>query len=231
METQLTKIDRRKPAGPQIFESLRSAIVMSQIGVGQSLSENEVAGRLGVSRTPVREAFIKLAGMGLIEVFPQRGTFVPKISPRAVRNAQFIRESLEVGMVRAACLHPVPGLVERLRELIERQRAAAEARDFARFLKHDEAFHFAIARAVGHERAWEIIEDEKAHMDRVRFLSLPGASPMRRLIGQHEAILRGLERADFAAAETAMREHLNEILPTLEKFRAEMPDLFIEGET
>jgi len=222
------KIDRRLPTTPQVYEVLRQAIVSLTIGVGQSLSENEVAAQLGVSRTPVREAFIKLAGTGLIEVLPQRGTFVVKISPGAVRDAQFVREALEVAVVRQACLRPVAGLAERLHELIALQKSAAEDEDFDRFLIHDEAFHRTMAAAVGRERAWRVIEGEKGHMDRVRYLSLPKASPMFHLIGQHEAIVAAIAMRDLPAAEAALRTHLSEILGVLERFQREMPHLFAD---
>lgn len=220
------KIDRRLPTTPQVFDVLRDAIVSLKIGIGQPLSENEVAVQLGVSRTPVREAFIKLAGTGLIEVLPQRGTFVVKISPAAVRDAQFVREALEVAVVRQACLNPVPGLTAKLRDLVAQQRSAAEDEDFDRFLIHDEAFHRTLAIAVGRERAWRVIEGEKGHMDRVRYLSLPKASPLFHLIGQHEAIAEAIEKQDLAAAEKALRTHLSEILGVLERFQKEMPHLF-----
>lgn len=225
-----TKIDRRMPTAPQIYGALRNAIVSLRIDIGQALSENEVANLLGVSRTPVREAFIKLAGTGLIEVLPQRGTFVVKISPRAVRDAQFVREALEVAVIRDACRKPVPGLVENLRALIARQRAAALDEDFDEFLIHDEGFHRTMAISVGRERAWRVIEGEKGHMDRVRYLSLPKASPLFHLIGHHEAIADALETCDLPRAETVLREHLSGILGVLEKFQREMPHLFSDDE-
>ena len=227
-EALSAKIDRRLPTTPQVFEVLRQAIVSLKIGIGQPLSENEVAVQLGVSRTPVREAFIKLAGTGLIEVLPQRGTFVVKISPRAVRDAQFVREALEVAVVRQACLKPVPDLAQRLRELIALQKSAAEDDDFDRFLTHDEAFHRTMAAAVGRERAWRVIEGEKGQMDRVRYLSLPKASPLFHLIGQHEAIATAIATENLPAAETALRLHLSEILGVLERFQREMPHLFAD---
>jgi len=222
------KIDRRLPTTPQVFDVLRQAIVSLKIGIGQPLSENEVAVQLGVSRTPVREAFIKLAGTGLIEVLPQRGTFVVKISPRAVRDAQFVREALEVAVVRQACLNPVPDLAPRLHELVALQQSAAEDDDFDRFLIHDEAFHRTMAVAVGRERAWRVIEGEKGQMDRVRYLSLPKASPLFHLIGQHKTIATAIEAGNLPAAEAALRTHLSEILGVLERFQREMPHLFAD---
>ncbi len=225
-----TKIDRRLPTTPQVYGALREAIVKLEIEVGQPLSENDVATRLGVSRTPVREAFIKLAGTGLIEILPQRGTYVVKISPRAVRDAQFVREALEVAVLRQACLHPVPDLVGKLHDLVALQRRAAENEDFDDFLIHDEAFHRTMAVAVGRERAWRVIEGEKGQMDRVRYLSLPEMSPMFHLIGQHEKIAKAVEARDFEGGQVVLREHLSGILKVLERFQKEMPDLFSDDE-
>ncbi len=222
------KIDRRLPTTPQIYGALRDGIIRLEIEVGQTLSENEVASQLGVSRTPVREAFIKLAETGLIEILPQRGTFVVEISARAVRDAQFIRESLELGVVREACQQRRPGLIAALRDLIAVQKLAAEDTDFDRFLIHDEAFHRTMAIGVGRERAWRVIEREKGHMDRVRYLSLPTASPFFLLIGQHERIVDAIEAQDTQKAEAALRQHLSEILKVLEKFKTEMPQIFAD---
>ncbi len=225
-EALAARIDRRLPSAPQVFDALRDAIVKLRIGVGQGLSENEVAARLGVSRTPVREAFIKLAATGLIEILPQRGTYVVKISPKAVRDAQFVRESIEIGIVREACLSPVAGLSDALSGLLEKQKVAAAANDFDEFLTHDEAFHRTIADAVGKGHAWHIIENVKGHMDRVRYLSLPGATPMMHLVSQHAAIADAVNRGDFPAAEKTLRAHLAEIFLVLEEFQRELPELF-----
>ena len=95
-------IERPASAGAQAFAALRHAIVTLKLRPGQSFSEQEVAQQLGVSRTPVREAFIKLADAGLVEVLPQRGTFVRKISVKAVKDARFVREAIELAVLRQA---------------------------------------------------------------------------------------------------------------------------------
>ena len=220
------RVERPPSAGLQAFAALRHAIVTLRLRPGQAVSEQEAAQRLRVSRTPVREAFIKLAEAGLIEVLPQRGTFVRKISAKVVEDARFVREAIELAVLRATVGHLPPSFFAAARGLIAAQREAAAADDLERFLGFDDAFHRAFAAAIDRAHAWAVIEAQKAQMDRVRFLSLPGATPVGRLIDQHEAILDAVERGDAAASEAAMRTHLGEMLAVLEPLRRRYPDLF-----
>jgi DNA-binding GntR family transcriptional regulator len=223
---RLPRIERPGSAGAQAFAALRHAIVTLKLKPGQAFSEQEVAQRLGVSRTPVREAVIRLAEAGLLEVLPQRGTFVRKISLKAVRDARFVREAIELAVLREAVGRLPASFFATARALIAGQREAAAGDDLERFLGLDDAFHRSFADAVDLGHAWSVVEAQKTQMDRVRFLSLPGATPVGRLIDQHEAILATAERGDPAASEAAMRAHLSEILAALEPLRQRYPDLF-----
>jgi DNA-binding GntR family transcriptional regulator len=193
---------------------------------GQALSEAEVAAHIGVSRQPVREAFIKLSEAGLLRVRPQRGTFVVKISTKQVTDARFVREAVEIAVVRQACECLAADDIGNLEDLIAAQREAAVDRQPARFLALDEAFHRALAIGVGCDYAWRVVEEVKAQMDRVRYLSLPHATPIERLVDQHAAILSAVKARNAAAAETAMRVHLSEILASLPVLEQQYPELF-----
>ena len=210
----------------RVFDALRLAIVQLQLRPGYLLSEAEIAKQLGVSRQPVREAFIKLAEVGLVEVRPQRGTLVLLISHREVKNARFIREAIEVAVVRKACEVATQDDIARLRENIEHQKEVCAAANLADFLRLDESLHQSIAMIVDCEQAWRLLENLKAQMDRVRYLSLPGATPLDTLISQHAAIVDAIADGDADAAEARMREHLSEILKSLPKISAEHADMF-----
>ncbi|MBC8749211.1 DNA-binding GntR family transcriptional regulator [Paraburkholderia sp. WC7.3g] len=207
--------DSHEPIGKQIFRALREAIFVGQMVPGTPLSEKEVSDMFQVSRQPVREAFIKLVEAGVLQVLPQRGTFVKRISPRRVREGRFIREAIETAVVRKAAVSITDEQLQALAENLREQKLAAKANDTAAFLALDEAFHYAIARAIDCTAAWETIQDIKAQMDRVRYLSLPDVSPLDLLIRQHAKILAGLRAHDPTAAEDAMRRHLREILVSL----------------
>lgn len=219
-----------EPAARRVFHELKNAIVTMALTPGQALSENEIATRLGVSRQPVREAFIKLSEAGFVRIRPQRGTFVVKISTKQVTDARFVREAVEVAVARKACQVMTAPTIAELRENLAAQRAAGAETAPARFLALDEAFHRGLALGVDCDYAWRIVEDVKAQMDRVRYLSLPQATPIARLIDQHVAILDAVEAGDEARAEAAVRTHLSEILSSLPVLEMQFPDLF-EGET
>ena len=220
------RLERSASAGVQAYAALRHAIVTLRLRPGQPLSEQGIAQQLRTSRTPVREAFIKLAEAGLIEVLPQRGTLVRKISPKAVKDARFVREALEIVVMHEATGRLDPSFFAMARELIAGQRAAAAGNDLERFMTLDDAYHRSFAVAIDRSHAWTVIEAQKAQMDRVRYLSLPDATPINRLIDQHEAILDAIERGDVPASEAAMRTHLAEVLAVLNPLSQLYPDLF-----
>ncbi len=220
------RLNQRDAVVPQIYNLLRHAIVTAKLVPGQSLSEKDMAERLGVSRQPVREAFIKLAEAGLVEIRPQRGTFVMKISVRAVENSRFVREAIEVAILEEAVGRLSPNFLALQRDNIDRQREAARTNDFEAFFSLDEAFHRAFTQAVGREHVWKVIENDKAQWDRVRFLTLPKASPILHLANQHETILDAVERERPDDAKAALRVHLREALKTLVIVVAEHPELF-----
>ena len=203
----------------RVYRQLREAIVSLRLLPGNSLSEAEVAKQMGTSRQPVREAFIKLQEIGLVEILPQRGTFVIKISARDVENARFIREAVEVAIARKACELAADSDLVKLQRLVDDQEW---------FLRLDDAFHLSIAQSADCLYGWRIIEDLKAQMDRVRFLSLPTATPIDKLIDQHRSIVEAIRRKDPERAEKAVRKHMSEILVSLPKLAAEHAELFSE---
>lgn len=221
-----TQLRASAPITPQLFRALRSAIVTLRLPPGLALSETEIAKQYGVSRQPVREAFIKLAEAGLVEIRPQRGTFVVPITRRDVMNARFIREAVEVAVVGELAECVTPATIKELRSLIAAQRRAAAEIDWPTFLALDETFHRTLAESAGHTHAWRMLESIKAQMDRVRYLSFSGASPLPHLIRQHAAIVEALARRKRPAAEAAMRTHLREILKTLPAIAEQNPELF-----
>lgn len=211
--------------GPQVYRILREQIIQAELVPGARISEAEIARSLSISRQPVREAFIKLAEEGLVQVLPQRGTYVTRISTASVMDVRFVREAIEADIVRqVAGEHEVP-IVDELREQIARQKQVPHD-DRAAFLRLDELFHHTLATAAGRDYAWSVIESVKAQMDRVRFLSVDDPQ-IGRLIEQHEQIVDAIAAGDVGGAEQALRMHLREILkslPEIARSRAEFFD-------
>lgn len=210
--------------GPQVYRILREQIIQAELLPGERLSESDVAKTLSVSRQPVREAFIKLSEEGLVQVLPQRGTFVTRISVASVMDVRFVREAIEADVVRVVAEAAAPDTIEELRRQIAEQRKLPH-NDRAAFLRLDELFHRTLATAAGKAYAWSVIESVKAQMDRVRFLSVDDMQ-IGRLIDQHHRIVEAIAAGDKAAAEEATRLHLREILNSLPEIARSRSELF-----
>jgi DNA-binding GntR family transcriptional regulator len=209
----------------RVVAALRDDIVTMALRPGDIISESDIAGRYGVSRQPVREAFIRLAQQGLLLIRPKRATVVKKISPDGVRQSRFIRESIEVEIIRRLAAQPSADAAEILTGLIDDQDKASSSGDSRRFHLLDELFHRTLARLAGVEYAWQLIDDHKMQLDRVRYLTL-GASSSQRAIAEHRAIAEAIKKADPAAAEAAMRDHLARAEVLLTQTISDYPDYF-----
>ncbi|BAF89339.1 regulatory protein [Azorhizobium caulinodans ORS 571] len=213
--TGLAKRVRAIPASARIHAALREQIIGMEIAPGSALQEKQIALACGVSRTPVREALLKLADERLVDIFPQYGTFVSRISVPAMHDAMVIRDALERAAVRGAAIAATDAAIARLRNILTEQRTTHEAGHLTAFHAADETFHQAIAEIAGHPNLWRVVRQEKAHVDRCRILSLP--SPSRRIdvMADHEAIFEGIASRDPDKAEAAMRAHLDQVLPSV----------------
>lgn len=218
------RLDPSTAIAPQISRILRERIIRNELQPGNRISEAEIAKNCSVSRQPVREAFIKLSEQGLVQVLPQRGTVITRISYSAVLDARFLREAIEADIIKILANAPDSALVAELRTQIAAQRRAPES-DRSEFIRLDERFHRTLADGAGKGGAWKQIEGLKAQMDRVRFLSL-GKFSVGNLIEQHAAVVDGIEAGDMPRAETEIRRHLREILKDLPHVLAASPDFF-----
>jgi DNA-binding GntR family transcriptional regulator len=207
-----------------VFEELYRQILSLELPPGTRMSETDVAQIMGVSRQPVRDAFYRLSVLGFLTIRPQRATVVSAIQESAVMQARFIRSAIEAETVRVACAVLTDADLLALDHLLEDQHAAVESRDAARFHALDDQFHREICERSGHGYAWEIIRENKAHMDRVRFLSLSFASPDA--YGDHLRVMAALRARDASAAMHEMRTHLGRIRTQIRRIRAENESCF-----
>jgi DNA-binding GntR family transcriptional regulator len=213
----------------RVFTTLHSAIITLQMPPGAKFSEAEIAKQLGVSRQPVREAFIRLAQIEFVRIQPKRATEVCKISEAAVLNARFIREALEAAVIREACANRSETLIDCLEDIVERQRKAVDINERELFHDLDDAFHRTIAEGPGRGLVWTLINEQKAQMDRVRYLSLAFNEPV--VIKEHATIIDALRDRDTARAEAAMRHHLSRINSIIAVLRQQHPQYFAAPET
>lgn len=226
--TKKRRIAGDRSVSAQIFEFIRDAIVSMEFEPGQMIPETALAQQFGVSRTPVREALIKLSNIGFVDVLPQRGTYVSKFSMEKILEARFIREALELAVIANVAENADDDLIEECEGILEEQHLAAEKDDALLFQKLDDHFHQRLSRCTGYHRVTQLIESEKAHMDRVRNLSLHISGQYHRVLEQHNAILNAVKAHDPEAARKAMRVHMQDVYKVLTLIPREHPEYFVE---
>jgi GntR family transcriptional regulator, rspAB operon transcriptional repressor len=210
----------------RVYSELRRRIVTLELAPGASLSENELAAQLSVSRTPVRESLILLAEEGLVHIFPKLGSFVARIDPERVADAQFVREAIELANIPTAVDQADEDAITGLRELIAAQRETA---DVNTFFELDEQFHRSLLAAGGHGNAWRTVVGAKAHLDRARRLGMMSESSIQSLTAEHAAVVDAVAARDSAKASAALRNHLRKVFADIEKIRERSPELFADG--
>ena len=212
--------------GTQLHRILRAAIIRGELAPGQAISEIEIGKKFSVSRQPVREAFIKLGEERLIEVLPQRGTYIRKISVKEVLDARHLREVIEISIVREVAEQKTTELIGTLRGLVEAQRRV-KLGDNQSYLQLDEEFHRSLALHAGRDYMWRITEGIKAQMNRVRFLTFDSATPMPQLTDEHAGIVEAIDAGNGELAAQRMQQHLRTLLRTLPLMAERYPEHFI----
>lgn len=216
-------LNRSIPLRDQVYAVVRKAIVTGKLAPGAPINEIEIATRLGISRTPVREAVKKVSEEGLVEVFAQTGTFVAEISRKQVEEAYIIRIALELESIKRATGLDTRQLQD-LEDIIDDHEIALERGRFDEAIARDDDFHRYIAEVNGLKMLWKVVDITKAQMDRCRLLMLPSPGAGQETIAQHRAILKALGEHDGEGAMQALKVHLEtSLLNTLAYLDVEQP--------
>ncbi|MGP4040190.1 GntR family transcriptional regulator [Gracilibacillus sp. D59] len=210
----------------RIYEFLRKSIISLELEPGKNISEKEISGMLNVSRTPVREAFARLSQEELLEVYPQRGTFISLIDLNQVEQSRFIREHLERAAVRVACENfPEEYLLQLELNFSQQQQCFAE-QNHTKLFELDEEFHHIITLGSGKEKIWNIIQTMNAHLNRVRMLSLAAHHNWASNLFQHSQIIEAIKNKQPDFAEQIMEKHLKKLAFEQEKLKNDYSHYF-----
>ena len=220
--------ERRVTIAQQAYQFLRREIIDAKLLPRAPLSEQELSERLGVSRTPIREALIKLADEGLVDIYPQFGSFVAPIKLSEVFDSQFVRESLECAAIERAVENLTDAQAATLRAIMDTQRKAQRSGDAPSFFEADERMHAYLMEIAGRPEVWHVVENAKAQMDRVRHLSMRNSIKTASVVNEHSAIIEGVLRRDKAAAQKALRVHLRGVFRSVQALQNENPKYFAE---
>lgn len=222
----LAPLGPRRSAADIAYDRLRDAVITLALPPGTVLSRGELAARLGVSQTPVREALIRLEEEGLIAVVPHSATRVAKIDLEHAREANFLRLAVEVEIVRRLAAGPAPALAAGLRAETARLRELHAQGQHAAFAAADEAFHGLLYAAAGVPGLRELIRSRSGHLDRLRRLHLPSPGKAEQILADHEALAAAIIAGAPAEAEAGLRRHLSGTFAQIERICAEFPEYF-----
>lgn len=218
--------DLNGPLANRVYTAVKTAILSLDFPPGAMIRKAAICDHLGLSRSPVSDALAKLAGEGLVDVIPQSGSRVARLSMSTIREDAFLREALEVAAARHAALHRSAETLARLNRNIEMQKLLIVDVDGEDFLKTDDAFHEIIFATTGVTRLPSAVRSFSQHVDRARLLMMPEPGRLAETVEEHIAIVQAIAQQDAEAAQDAMRHHVQQLLKRLEPLGAERPDLF-----
>lgn len=221
-------VDRKLPAADQIYQGLREAIISGNFRPNEALSENRVCSMFNVSRSPVRIALTRLVEDKLIDIFPQRGSFVAPIILQKVQEGHFSRMALELAVLSEAAKHWNEKASSEAKKTIKLQQQYSKTGDLWSFHTADELFHRNFAHAAKLEGIWDTILSVKTHLDRVRHLANPVKGHTEKVIEEHKAVVTQLDGGNAKAAVEAMRHHLDSLHTTIARLKALNSQDFIE---
>jgi GntR family transcriptional regulator, rspAB operon transcriptional repressor len=221
-------VDKKLPAADQIYQGLREAIIFGNFRPNEAISENRVCGMFNVSRSPVRIALTRLAGDKLIDIFPQRGSFVSPIILQKVREGHFARVALELAVLKEAAKNWTEKSSADARKAIKLQQQFSRSGDLWSFHAADELFHHSFAETAKLEGVWDTIMSVKTHLDRIRHLANPVKGHMGKVIEEHRAVVQCLDEGNAEAAHEAMRQHLDSLHTTIARLKSLHAQDFVE---
>ena len=197
------------PLRDVVFNTLRQAILTGELKPGERLMEFHLANKLGVSRTPIREAIRKLELEGLATLIPRRGAEVAQITEKSMNDVLEVRRALDALCVELACERITPEDTEQLKLACEPFAAAVKTRDIKKVAKADVELHDIIAQATGNQRLVQLIKNLSEQMYRYRFEYIKDISQHQRLIDEHLMIYESIVKKDKEAASQAAHVHID----------------------
>lgn len=208
MET-IFQTEEYLPLRDVVFKTLRQAILTGELKPGERLMEIHLANKLGVSRTPIREAIRKLELEGLVIMIPRRGAEVAEITEKSMKDVLEVRKALDILAVELACERITEEDKEKLLLACQEFEEAVKIGNFAMIAKTDVMFHDIIVEATGNVRLVQMVNNLAEQMYRYRFEYIKDASQHERLVEEHRNIYEGIIRGDKETAVTASGTHID----------------------
>ncbi len=211
-----------------IYHQLREEIINLDLVPGVNISEKELSKKYNVSRTPVREAFVRLSQEGLVSIYPQKGTVVSLIDLSAVEEGRFLREHLERAVIKQACEEFPKENIFVLEMNLKFQQMYMQDHDYKKLFEADEEFHRIIFEGCNKKRIWATIHEMSTDFQRIRLLRLTTNFTWNSIYLQHKSIVDAIKNKTSEIAEEVMKEHLNMVIFDKDQVKESYPNYFKE---
>lgn len=203
------KMDAFLPLRDVVFNTLRQAILTGELKPGERLMELHLANKLGVSRTPIREAIRKLELEGLVTMIPRRGAEVAQITEKSMNDVLEIRRAVDALCVELACDRISKEELEKLKSACDSFEKAVYGKDAKKIAQADVELHDIIVQATGNQRLIQLVNNLSEQMYRYRYEYIKDASQHERLIEEHRIIYESIVKKDKETASQAARMHID----------------------
>ena len=197
------------PLRDVVFNTLRQAILTGELKPGERLMEIHLANKLGVSRTPIREAIRKLELEGLVIMIPRRGAEVAQITEKSMNDVLEVRRAMDALCVELACERISEQELKALGDACQAFEEAVKGSDIKIIAQADVAFHDIIVQATGNLRLVQLVNNLSEQMYRYRFEYLKDASRHQSLIEEHRLIYGSIIKKDKEEASKAAKLHID----------------------
>lgn len=201
--TRQLELERPRLLTDVVGERIRAAIVTGDLKLGEQVSEAQLAARMGVSKTPVREALVRLQSQGLVQIHPQRGTFVFRLTPEEVGQLCRFRAMVETEALREAMETDRAALLKGMKQCVKAMKTAEAAQDLPALARIDMAFHwtfFEVCPSPYVRAAYEVL--------RSQLTALRYRSPITNAVSSHQVLVDAVGDGDVDAACALLREHV-----------------------
>lgn len=218
------------PDKQDAYAILRRDIVELRLKPGTIVSIRDLCGHYEMSRSPMRDALIRLSQEGLIDLLPQRGIRISQIDLKRVEEERFLRVSVERNVMRAYMAIKKPGDTELLEASVKKQWESLQAKDFRRSIALDDDFHRFFYKATGNRFCADVIWRASGHYSRVRLLTCAERDLAEEVTRQHGEIIAAIRSSDEEKLLTLFTHHLSKIDTDEQVLTKKYPDLFVQRE-
>ncbi|MDQ0203988.1 GntR family transcriptional regulator [Pectinatus haikarae] len=227
IDLKISEAKEKESVREYAYRVLRENILNLTLVPGTAVSEKEISDILSISRTPAREAFIRLAQEGLLEILPQRGSYISKIDTEQIAEFRFLRVTMEQAVIRLACRYFPDEFKRKLIECLEEQRLCVANKNYERFFKLDNMMHDIIFTGCEKPHIWKIIQEANLNYIRARVLDLSSKqSEIELLFSQHEEIVKSIINADEELGYEIITKHVNKVISDVHELQEKYIELF-----